>query len=108
MTYHQIMTNQFGSIIGKVFLFPSAMSRRSEERGYQLDTTVLTSHHDTYRAAHSSTPNQLQLRSVIESLGPQRSPHDRQDLREHLIERRPGEAERAKEIEELQRENERL
>lgn len=78
---------------------------RSEETGYQLDTTIPTSHHNMYMAAHSSAPNQPQGRSIIERLGSQHSPRARHDLREQLNERRSSEAKQMKEIEELQREN---
>lgn len=70
--------------------------------------TVPISHHQTYRATHSSAPAPPQRCSVIEHLDPQGSPCDTHDLREQLNERRSNDADRVKEIEELHRENERL
>lgn len=84
------------------------MSQCSDIRGYQPDTTVPTSHHDTHRATYSSVPNQPQRRSIIERLEPQRSPRNGHDLWEQLNERRSNEAKQQKEIEDLQKKNERL
>lgn len=106
---HHFLMHQFSSVTGNDYHFSIRnISRHSDGRGYQPDKTVPTSHHQTHRVAHFSAPAQPQRHSVIERLGPQRTPRDTHDLREQLNERRSNEADRLREIEDLQRENKRL
>lgn len=97
MAHHLFLTHQFNFITKTRFFSQSIMSRHSDNRAYQPDTTIPTSHHDTHRVAHLSAPNQPQWRYVIEHLRPQRSPHNGHDQREQLNKRRSSEAKRLKE-----------
>lgn len=109
-TWHEPIIRRISLVLlpGSASFSQSIMSWHSDNRGYRPNTTIPTSHHNTHRAAHSTVPNQPQQHLVIKRLGPQRSPRDTHDLREQLNERRSNEVERMREIEDLQKENERL
>lgn len=109
-TWHEPIIRRISLVLlpGSASFSQSIMSWHSDNRGYHPNTTIPTSHHNTHRAAHSTVLNQPQQHLVIKRLGPQRSPRDTHDLREQLNERRSNEVERMREIEDLQKENERL